>query len=98
MWVDDPAGAPWEIYTVKDDAETPAGELAPSSRAGRWTTRVLRPTAPDRRRRPPAAETSLLARRLAAESLGTGVLVAAVVGSGIMAEPASPTTSASSCS
>jgi len=26
VWVDDPDGAPWEIYTVLDDAETPAGE------------------------------------------------------------------------
>lgn len=27
VWVDDPAGAPWEIYTVLADAETPAGQL-----------------------------------------------------------------------
>ena len=27
VWVDDPAGAPWEIYTVLADAEMPAGEL-----------------------------------------------------------------------
>jgi hypothetical protein len=27
VWVDDPAGAPWEIYTVLADAETPAGRL-----------------------------------------------------------------------
>src|SRR5205807_5695598 len=27
VWVDDPDGAPWEIYTVLDDAEMPAGEL-----------------------------------------------------------------------
>jgi catechol 2,3-dioxygenase-like lactoylglutathione lyase family enzyme len=27
VWVDDPAGAPWEIYTVLEDAETPAGQL-----------------------------------------------------------------------
>ena len=27
VWVDDPDGAPWEIYTVLDDAEEPAGEL-----------------------------------------------------------------------
>jgi catechol 2,3-dioxygenase-like lactoylglutathione lyase family enzyme len=26
-WVDDPDGAPWEIYTVLEDAEMPAGEL-----------------------------------------------------------------------
>jgi catechol 2,3-dioxygenase-like lactoylglutathione lyase family enzyme len=27
VWVDDPDGTPWEIYTVLDDAEVPAGEL-----------------------------------------------------------------------
>jgi catechol 2,3-dioxygenase-like lactoylglutathione lyase family enzyme len=27
VWVDDPDGAPWEIYTVLADSETPAGEL-----------------------------------------------------------------------
>jgi catechol 2,3-dioxygenase-like lactoylglutathione lyase family enzyme len=27
VWVDDPDGAPWEIYTVLADAEAPAGEL-----------------------------------------------------------------------
>jgi catechol 2,3-dioxygenase-like lactoylglutathione lyase family enzyme len=26
VWVNDPDGAPWEIYTVLDDAEVPAGE------------------------------------------------------------------------
>jgi len=27
VWVDDPDGAPWEIYTVLEDAEMPAGQL-----------------------------------------------------------------------
>jgi catechol 2,3-dioxygenase-like lactoylglutathione lyase family enzyme len=27
VWVDDPDGAPWEIYTVLGDADAPAGEL-----------------------------------------------------------------------
>jgi catechol 2,3-dioxygenase-like lactoylglutathione lyase family enzyme len=27
VWVDDPNGAPWEIYTVLADADTPAGQL-----------------------------------------------------------------------
>ena len=27
VWVDDPNGAPWEIYTVLADVEMPAGEL-----------------------------------------------------------------------
>ncbi len=26
VWVDDPDGAPWEIYTVLGDSETPSGE------------------------------------------------------------------------
>lgn len=27
VWVDDPDGAPWEIYTVLGDSDTPHGEL-----------------------------------------------------------------------
>jgi catechol 2,3-dioxygenase-like lactoylglutathione lyase family enzyme len=27
VWVDDPDGAPWEIYTVLGDSDMPAGEL-----------------------------------------------------------------------
>ena len=27
VWVDDPAGVPWEIYTVLADVEMPGGEL-----------------------------------------------------------------------
>ena len=27
VWVDDPDGAPWEIYTVLGDSDTPAGQL-----------------------------------------------------------------------
>lgn len=27
VWVDDPDGAPWEIYTVLGDSDTPAGDL-----------------------------------------------------------------------
>jgi catechol 2,3-dioxygenase-like lactoylglutathione lyase family enzyme len=41
VWVDDPNGAPWEIYTVLADAETPAGDLSgaePSCGAGRCDT------------------------------------------------------------
>ena len=41
VWVDDPDGAPWEIYTVLADAETPAGDLSgaePSCGAGRCDT------------------------------------------------------------
>jgi hypothetical protein len=28
VWVNDPDGAPWEIYTVLADSETPNGELS----------------------------------------------------------------------
>jgi len=41
VWVDDPSGAPWEIYTVLSDADTPAGDLRgaePSCGAGRCDT------------------------------------------------------------
>ena len=27
MWVDGPSGEPWEIYTVLEDVEMPAGQL-----------------------------------------------------------------------
>ena len=27
VWVDDPDGAPWEVYTVLSDVEMPAGQL-----------------------------------------------------------------------
>jgi hypothetical protein len=30
VWVDDPDGSSWEVYTVLDDAEMPAGELRTS--------------------------------------------------------------------
>jgi catechol 2,3-dioxygenase-like lactoylglutathione lyase family enzyme len=33
VWVDDPDGAPWEIYTVLADAETPAGQLRTTDRS-----------------------------------------------------------------
>jgi hypothetical protein len=41
VWVDDPNGAPWEIYTVLADAETPHVELSgvdPAHGAGRCDT------------------------------------------------------------
>jgi catechol 2,3-dioxygenase-like lactoylglutathione lyase family enzyme len=34
VWVDDPDGAPWEIYTVLDDAEVPANKLRTDESAG----------------------------------------------------------------
>ena len=39
-----------------------------------------------------------LSRRLVAEALGTGLLIVAVIGSGIMASRLSPTMSGCSCS
>ena len=41
VWVDDPSGAPWEIYTVVADADSPHGDLRggePSCGAGRCDT------------------------------------------------------------
>lgn len=43
VWVDDPDGAPWEIYTVLADSDAPAGELRniePSCGPGRCDTTV----------------------------------------------------------
>jgi catechol 2,3-dioxygenase-like lactoylglutathione lyase family enzyme len=34
VWVDDPDGAPWEIYTVLGDSETPNGELRTADPCG----------------------------------------------------------------
>jgi hypothetical protein len=33
VWVDDPDGAPWEIYAVLADVEMPAGQLREVSAA-----------------------------------------------------------------
>lgn len=38
VWVEDPAGAPWEVYTVKDDNPAPAGGLAVLDLAGACCT------------------------------------------------------------
>ena len=34
VWVDDPDGAPWEIYTVLDDSDTPNGDLRSTDTCG----------------------------------------------------------------
>jgi catechol 2,3-dioxygenase-like lactoylglutathione lyase family enzyme len=34
VWVDGPGGEPWEIYTVLDDAEMPAGQLRGADPSG----------------------------------------------------------------
>ena len=34
VWVDDPDGAPWEVYTVLGDSETPSGDLRASDTCG----------------------------------------------------------------
>jgi catechol 2,3-dioxygenase-like lactoylglutathione lyase family enzyme len=34
VWVDDPDGAPWEVYTVLADSETPSGDLQASDTCG----------------------------------------------------------------
>jgi catechol 2,3-dioxygenase-like lactoylglutathione lyase family enzyme len=43
VWVDDPDGAPWEIYTVLGDSDTAAGELRSVDvcRAGACATTAL---------------------------------------------------------
>jgi catechol 2,3-dioxygenase-like lactoylglutathione lyase family enzyme len=38
VWVDDPDGAPWEIYTVLGDSETPNGEPLDTCGAGACAT------------------------------------------------------------
>jgi catechol 2,3-dioxygenase-like lactoylglutathione lyase family enzyme len=37
VWVDDPDGAPWEIYTVLADSDTPQGELRTVDTCGAGT-------------------------------------------------------------
>ena len=87
VWVDAPDGEPWEIYTVLADAEMPAGQLR-DGRAGRGRP-VLRRRA---RVRGPLLLSgwSPLGRRAIAEAVGTALLVAVVVGSGIAAQRLSP--------
>ncbi len=34
VWVDDPDGAPWEVYTVLADSETPSGDLQATDTCG----------------------------------------------------------------
>ena len=86
MWVDGPDGEPWEVYTVLADAET-MGECSTIPAA-------TRPLLPDLAvpgvAGPNGAGPDPLGRRLLAEFLGTGLLVAAVVGSGIAAAQLSP--------
>jgi hypothetical protein len=41
VWVDDPDGAPWEIYTVLAHAETSSGEAHDTCGAGSCTTDAL---------------------------------------------------------
>ena len=55
VWVDDPDGAPWEIYTVLADSDAPAGELAQRRRLRRRRLRHHRPAADQPARPSPAA-------------------------------------------
>ncbi len=81
------------------DAEMPAGQLR-ATEPGTCGPGACCDATPGRRRRRPAAtspsapdravRTDPLGRRLLAEFLGTGLLVAAVVGSGIAAAKLSP--------
>ena len=105
-WVNDPDGAPWEVYTVLADApeETDLGcsteGCAPDGVAGDPDRRHLRAVGP----RQPAAShrcrnrferttfmnDAALWRRLVAELLGSAFLAAIVIGSGIAAQQLSP--------
>ena len=80
VWVDAPDGEPWEIYTVLADVETRAPAIdRVRALVGRRSPRLA---AADVAGRPRQAAT--------AEAVGTGFLVAVVVGSGIVAQRLSP--------
>ena len=89
VWVDGPDGEPWEIYTVLADAEHE--RLASCARSSPVPTRCAAAPLSDSRGplllREPRLE---LARQLTAEAVGTALLVAIVVGSGIAAQRLSP--------
>ena len=78
VWVDGPDDRPWEIYTVLADVAetTTCCDAAPQSAARAAARRA--PVDRD------------LARRASAEAVGTALLVAIVVGSGIAAQRLSP--------
>ena len=97
VWVDDPDGAPWEVYTVLADADLAGGDLAS---VGRLRRRRLQHRSTGRRRWGQYRLRLLLNevphlplwRRAFAELLGTLLLVATVVGSGIAGERLSDST------
>ena len=83
VWVEDPDGNMWEVFVVKGDspsmrADQTDGCCAPTS------DHVARTTSS----RSLGRQTRMLLRKLVAEALGTALLLAAVVGSGIMGEDA----------
>ena len=88
VWVDGPDGEPWEIYTVLADVEMHrraatvdrSTRCAAPTRAGVGCALLLKHR----------AMTDDLARRATAEVVGTALLVAIVVGSGIAAQRLSP--------
>ncbi len=96
VWVDGPSGEPWEIYSVLEDVEMPAGQLRMvDPETGASCCAVVAGTASRRPARRLAADESRpvladLGRRALAEALGTALLVLAVVGSGIAAARLSP--------
>ena len=101
-WVNDPDGAPWEVYTVLADApdETglagdgsccagaEAGELVTVGADGLCGLLLSDGTSPE----PTEAvmDEAALWRRLLAELLGSAFLAAVVIGSGIAAQQLSP--------
>ena len=99
MWVEDPDGAPWEVYTVLADAPVESGVAGD----GTCCAPQAVATAPTGVPPPGAAESPVLARarqhrmsdvalwrRLTAEFIGSAFLAALVIGSGIAAQQLSP--------
>ncbi len=98
VWVDGPDGEPWEIYTVLADAEAPDGQTAVGcSERGRLLCRPPDLAATGSASARPAAERtgrmrdgSEVVAALLAELLGSALLAAVVIGSGIAAQRLSP--------
>ena len=98
VWVSDPDGAPWEVYTVLADAPAETGIAGDGSCCvPEAVGSVPWPWVAARRARRPVAEQrsrsgrrtmrdTVLWRRLLAEFLGSAFLAAVVIGSGIAAQ------------
>ena len=87
VWVSDPDGAPWEVYTVLADAP---GRPRPRVLPRKLLLRALGAAEPALRIQGWPMNGAALWRRLLAEALGSAFLAAVVVGSGIAAQQLSP--------